>query len=503
MRAKNVVSGAVKDIRITYGPLPKQAEAHALSTKYRGFCGGWGNGKTSWGCAETFMRLHEYPGTNCIIARATRPELKSTTWDMFLNGDGSDVDTRWPGVPRETIATYNRSDLYLEFRNGSKIWGLPLDDPKKLENYNLGFFWIDQAEEIPEDIALKFQGRLRQRTGPREGIFTFNPDGHNWLWKRFIDPNRVSTWKTVYGVVEATPFDNPFLPEDYLEQFKSLPQSWQDRYVYGSHDVFVGQIFTDWDPEVHIIPDFAVPSSWERWMCFDPGMRHEGAATWMVRDPEGRKFYYREVLASGQPVAWWANKIYECEQRRDVGGPNEQVVRRLIGPEANQRSQNDGKSVKDIFWEHGIAFEDADRDPNARITTVTDHLRPNDKWVHPLTGESPAPALYVFASCAKLAEYIAQYRWKPVRSNFSDEAPPERPRKKDDHNIDNLGHILLDMQLQPELGDDYLDSGQVSELDRHFTEVIAQYQQAAVDSYSIPIVDEWLIPTDGYDLDYW
>ena len=75
------------DFNFAYLPLSKQMEAHGLTAKYRGFCGGWGNGKTSWGCVESFIMLHEFPGMRYIIARKTRPELKSTTWDMFINKD--------------------------------------------------------------------------------------------------------------------------------------------------------------------------------------------------------------------------------------------------------------------------------------------------------------------------------------------------------------------------------------------------------------------------------
>src|SRR5262245_45519757 len=163
-------------IELPYRPNPKQADFHGLSAKYRGFCGGWGNGKTSAGCAEFFIRLMEYPGTNSIIARKTRPELKSTTWDMLLYGDpgpGKNGFVPWHGIPQEVIKIHNRSDLYVELNNGSKIHGLPMDDPKKLENYNLGLFMIDQAEEVEEDIFLKFHGRLRQHNSPREGLLLF------------------------------------------------------------------------------------------------------------------------------------------------------------------------------------------------------------------------------------------------------------------------------------------------------------------------------------------
>src|SRR5262245_35877102 len=311
------MTGRVLELDLPYSPLPKQAEAHQINAKYRSFCGGWGNGKTSWGCVETFTTLMEYPGTNCIIARKTRPELKATTWEMFIHGDPSQP-TGWHGIPQALIKSLNKTELYLELitpdpTRTSKVWGLPLDDPAKLENFNLGFFWIDQAEEVEEDIFLKFHGRLRQLGAPREGILTWNPAGHNYLWRRFIDPNRSEVFKKQYAAVEATTYDNPNLPDDYLEQFAGLPEAWIQRFVWGSHEVFVGQIFTDWNPEVHIVQPFKIPDNWQRVGCIDPGIRHEGAVSWVARDPAGNCYYYREILQPGQDVTWWANQIFTAE----------------------------------------------------------------------------------------------------------------------------------------------------------------------------------------------
>jgi hypothetical protein len=250
--------------------------------------------------------------------------------------------------------------------------------------------------------------------------------------------------------VEATTYDNPNLPEDYLEQFEGLPTAWIQRFVMGSHDVFVGQIFTDWDPDIHVVQPFRIPSGWRRWLCIDPGIRHEGAASWCAQDYLGNVYYYREIVTANQPVSWWAEMIFGAERQQDYGGPNEMIFRRLIGPEAQQRAQTDGKSVIDLYNEYGLYPELADKDPSARISTITSHLRPKEDHVNPWTNEAPAPKLYVFANCDKLLEYLPQYRWRPVRINYSEEDAPEKVRKKDDHPIDNLGHILLAVDDTPQ-----------------------------------------------------
>ncbi len=481
MAAPRATNGRVQRITLPYRPLPKQAEFHKLNAKYRGFCGGWGNGKTSGCCAEFFTLLMEFPQTNSICARKTRPELKSTTWDMLLNGDPG-ADTAWHGIPKEVIKVYNKSDLYLELSNGSKIWGLPLDDPKKLENYNLGLYWIDQAEEIEEDLFLKFQGRLRQIKGPRMGLLSFNPNGHNWIWKRFIDPKRKASWQRLYKAVEATTFDNPNLPQDYFDQFEGLPDHWLQRFVHGSHEVFLGQIFTDFNEEIHVVQPFHIPREWERWMCFDPGMRHEAAASWIARDPHGNAYYYREHLESGQPVEWWSEKIAEMEADDDFGGPWEDLEsNRLIGPEAEQRAQTDGKSVRDKFSDYGMVFELTDRSPSLRISTITSALRPQSGHRNPFTGASPAPSLYIFSTCEKLIEYLPQYRWKPQRTNFTEEHEAEAPRKKDDHNIDNLGHVLVHVHGLPPVPVVTRQRDPILQLlDEAYEEEVREHQQRSV-----------------------
>lgn len=463
-----------RKVEIDYSPNPKQTKAHQLSAKYRGFCGGWGNGKTTWGCVEFFTTLLEFPGTNAIVARKTRPELRSTTWDMLMNGDGTPGG--WNGIPVECIKQYNKSDLYIKLFNGSQIHGLPLDDPKKIENFNLGLFWIDQAEEVEEDILLKFHGRMRQLNAPREGLLTFNPNGHNWLWKRFIDPDRRNEWRRNYKCVEATTFDNPNLPQDYLDQFEGLPDHWYQRFVLGSHEVFVGQIFTDYNPEVHVISPFHIPSNWERWSCIDPGIRHEGCVSWVARDFEGNSYYYREILEANQPVSWWAATILEAEAEADFGGPDEEIYRSLIGPEANIRNQTDGKTVLSVFNECGLYPECADKSPAARISRITQRLRPTPGHINPFTGEQPAPTTYIFDTCDKMLEYLPQYRWKPQRTNFSEEEAPEKPRKKDDHNIDCYGHILVafDDEPDPELPATSHEDPERKRLEKHFEEALEE-----------------------------
>jgi len=71
-----------------------------------------------------------------------------------------------------------------------------------------------------------------------------------------------------------------------------------------------------------------------------------------------------------------------------------------------------------------------------------------------------------------MREYLPQYRWKPQRTNFTEEDSAEKPRKKDDHNIDCLGHILVAMDElpDPEVANRSRTAAdlEAAELDAHF-----------------------------------
>jgi hypothetical protein len=56
------------------------------------------------------------------------------------------------------------------------------------------------------------------------------------------------------------------------------------------------------------------------------------------------------------------------------------------------------------------------------------------------------PNLYIFSNCVNLIEHLPQYRWKP-KSPTQEEDSKEEPLKKDDHDVDALGYILMTRPL--------------------------------------------------------
>lgn len=434
------------EIRLKYRPLPKQAQFHGTNAKYRFFGGGFGNGKTVAGCVEAFALAMEYPGSHGLICRKTRPELKATTMETWWNGGGGNPDTDWSGCPQEVIKSHNKSDHKITLINGSIIHYWPLDDPGKLTNLNLGWFLIDQAEETTEEMFMMLCGRLRQMNAPRMGICLFNPNGHDWIWRRCV---YLKDAYRDHALIHAKTSDNPNLPSDYIQQFDSYPEAWRRRFFDGSFDVFTGQIWPEYDPDLHEINPVPLEDWWEVCEGIDHGRRNPTAVIWaafFTRFGQNYCFVFNEHYEAGKKVSYHAKKILEV--RRQLSIHPQWTV---IDASASQKDPNTERSVIDEYWDQGVSVVPSDRHRIARIARVAEWLAPDEDVPHPITGEyrdGGWPRIYLFNSCINLKEHVPQYKWKP-QSPTIEVDPQEEPLKKDDHDVDALGYILM---MRPEPG---------------------------------------------------
>lgn len=134
---------------------------------------------------------------------------------------------------------HHQSDQYFKLINGSVIYygglGNDAEAYKKISNMpELGWFGIDQAEEITENQFLLLDGRLRLNLpGIRyKALLTANPDP-GWLRSRFIEEDRPD-----HRYIPALPRDNPFLPEDYEKKLKEIyPEDMVRRLLEGDWDI--------------------------------------------------------------------------------------------------------------------------------------------------------------------------------------------------------------------------------------------------------------------------
>lgn len=193
------------ELELDYLPKPKQSTFHTSEAKYRLYIGAWRAGKTYAGCQEALKKSMLYPGNCGLIGRKDFTDLRDTTLETFL-----DI------CPEDFISTYNKTEHHIKFVNGSELYFRELKDRKGLGSFNLGWFYIDEAEEVEENIFTMLQGRLSLKdVGKTCGWLTSNPPNEDhWIYKKFEltkDPKE-------YFTIHASTYENrENLPVGYIE----------------------------------------------------------------------------------------------------------------------------------------------------------------------------------------------------------------------------------------------------------------------------------------------
>jgi len=228
---KGVESGTTLDLTKRYTPYPKQQLAHRAPERYVLFGGGMRAGKSVWFVNEAIQLCLEYPGNVGFICRYELTSLQRTTLVTL----GQFLDPR-------LISTWHKTEHYIEFINGSILYyggvkPTQVEKPyERIKSFTLGFFGIEEATEVTEDIFLLLMSRLDlvlpDGTRPYyRGLLTANPEP-GWVRDRFIAENIPD-----HRFVQALPSDNLALPADYIAGLRrNYPADWVNRYLEGNWD---------------------------------------------------------------------------------------------------------------------------------------------------------------------------------------------------------------------------------------------------------------------------
>jgi len=412
-----------------YVPTEKQAIAHAAKEMYKFFGGSMGGGKSRWLGEEAFILSMLYPGNQGVIGRDSLKYLKYTTMEVFFSEVLPMGGEEWQAL----VANWNKTDHILDFKNGSSIiWmGFDMsrkDIEKKLKSLNLGWFGLEEATSLDEDIFHMMKTRLRRMPGgvdiPRYGLLTGNPEP-GWVKELFIDqklPNHV--------FIEALPSDNPHLPPNYKDQFENMPEGWKERYLEGDWSKLSGAVWTEFNESEHFITPFKIPSDWPRVRVVDHGQKDPTCCLWFAESFEGKFFCYREYYVKGEVASEHASKIVELSEgesyRKTLCDPSMFKKDREFTPD--KFSKPIPSSVSDDYRKAGLTLMASDNDITGGINRVNELFK--------------SGALYVFNNCLNLRRELRRGRWDP-------DAIPERPVKGNDHATDCLRYFALSAAKVP------------------------------------------------------
>lgn len=358
-----------KVLHIRGRPSPRQKLFFASRARYTAYGGARGGGK-SWALRRKLVGLClRYPGIRCLLVRRSYAELKANHVRPILDEYGGFV-------------TYRESDKCLLFPNGSRIalgYCASGRDVLRYQGQEYDVIAIDEATQLSEYQFSVFKACLRGVGDvPRRMYLTCNPGGigHAWVKRLFVDRDfRPDENPDDYRFIPAQVYDNPALlsaDPDYVRQLESLPQKMRDAWLYGRWDVFEGQFFPEFQPEIHVVAPAAIPTELRCFAALDYGLDMLAALLLGV-DPDGNLFVLDEFCRPDLTLRAAAEEVARLCGGREVGYA-------VASPDLWNRRQDSGRSGFEVMQEVAgmppMRSADNRRVPGWRI--LREYLRPAD-----------------------------------------------------------------------------------------------------------------------------
>ena len=457
------------DLWRRFRPTPSQTKFLRSKAYGRLFSSGYGSGKSLTGCREGILWAVKYPGSRGLIGRLVGDELKTTTMVTFWKSMNT-IGFKPAATERDLEKgrghyLHNKSERYIDFWNGSRVYYRHLDTPDSLGSLELNWAFIDEGSEVSDDIYKTLSSsRLRWHLTacdqadrvvemidagatdeeiaavscdcPRGIWVCTNPGASGYL--RAVTRGGVEDWEWI----AAKPGDNPYNGPDYYAKMerdrKVNGEVWMKKFYNGDWTAFEGQRFPMFDHDRHVLEKtFRPDPHHEVILGVDFGHR-ETFVSWIAYDPRAREpvvvFDELQVQEVDEP-SQVADKIKEINAMYGLKHPI------ILGDPAGVAS-NQFSSVSPIqaYGALGVHITPckAGKSPQGRADLLTEFLQGE----HRMYDGTAWPGIVFGPNCVKTIDSIVNLRWKPQSSRLGED-PREQFLKKDDHGFDAMSYGLV------------------------------------------------------------
>ena len=408
----------------------KQMLFHKCEKRNRWVFGGNRSGKTECGAVESvWLARGNHPFKNnknsvigwvVSVSRQVQREVAQSKILHYINPDWivdvCMVEGRKDGYENgiiDYIILKNVSGL------DSKIYFKSADQGReKFQGASVDFVWFD--EEPPEDIYYECLMRVFDKKGDIFGTMT-PLKGLTWVYNEIYlnEKNNPEVW---CEHIEWE--DNPFLDKNEIKLLtESMSSSELESRKYGRFVNNGGQVYSEFDENIHVIEPFDVPKEWYDNISIDPGLNNPLSAHWYAVDYDGNVYVIAEHYEAKKDIIYHSNKIKEISNRLGWFRASNGMISTLIDSAANQRTLASEKSVVELFYDNGIlANPKVDKNLFSGISRVKSYLKNVD-------GKAK---LFIFKNCVNLIREIKGYFW----------GDGDNPIKKDDHALDELRYYI-------------------------------------------------------------
>lgn len=362
------------------------------------------------------------PGVQILLLRRTLPELRENhliPLQKMLHTNNKDK--------RKRIAEYKEVTKEFLFPNGARIKLGYCDNENDVLQYQGQAYEVICMEEATHFTEFQFNtltesnrpsGLMPNPISPRM-YFTCNPGGvgHAWFKRLFIDRNYKNNEKSEdYIFIQSLVYDNEWLLENdpnYVRTLENLPEERRKMMLYGDWDVYEGQFFEEFNPEIHVCRPKQLPHTYRLFRSLDYGLDML-ACLFLVVDENKNIRAVQEIHEPNLIVSEAAERIKTVTKA--LGFDEKDVQLTLAPGDLWNRQTQTGRSAADLFYDNGITLTEVSRDRVNGWLCVKELMRVYESRDE-LTGDPvQISKLQIYDVCKNLIEHIplAQYDEKKL-----------------------------------------------------------------------------------------
>ena len=431
MTTYKIVEAAADSTLDAYQPFGAAADLWLCKAREVIISGPAETGKTRAALEKLNLLLWKYPKSQAVMIRKRYTDIPGSviqTWEKKVLGStlsDSGPITKFGGEKPQ----------FYDYPNKSRLWVGGLDNPGKTLSSERDFIYVNQAEELElndwETITTRATGRAGN--APYTQILAdCNPGGRtHWILERAREGkltlfySRHEDNPTLFDPVTGQITPQGIITMAVLDNLSGVRHA---RLRLGKWVSAEGQIYTDYDPAIHLIDSFEIPADWRRIRVIDFGLVHPFVCGWFAIDEDRRMYLYRQIYITGRTVATHSRQIKELSE-------GETIEATICDHDAEDRQ---------TLKENGIYNIPARKDVLQGIGKVQDRLKKQ---------ADGRPRLYIFKNSLVEIDQSLKIAHLPyaVEHEFdgyiwADNQKKEQPVKENDHGLDMLryGVVYLD-----------------------------------------------------------
>lgn len=425
-----------------YMPQLQQIPFHLSTKRIRAAFGGNRSGKTVGGsCEAVWYATGTHPSKKIPI-----PNFGRIICTDFTNGiEKVILPEIYKWMPKDMIERYHVESRTMYLKNGSSIAFMSYDqDIDKFESASLHWVWMD--EEPPQGVFKANQVRVLDTRG--DIWLTMTPiKGLTWVYEDVYEQFGID--KAIDVFVYDTR-DNPYVDNESIDDLMSgMSEQEIETRLGGKFVQMSGLIYREYSPDIHNIPTFEIPAHWPKVQSIDPHPRQPTVAVYLAvapvqhfislcyqhgiklpeifaKDNEDIYVVYDEVY----PEAKSEMLIGDVCQVMHAKEAGDYISYRLIDNSANEPNPVGGVTIRKEFENNGIRTTLADKNVSNRIFAVREKLKRHTLF-------------FMNQNVKNTVWEIRHYAWDDFKIGKDYKDPKEKPRKKRDHAMDNLGYICV------------------------------------------------------------